>query len=145
MSASTSIDVVFSLNFDIENLYKILQAGSDCGFIYYDQTQDDRYFNPPIITVNQAVNLILNMSKELIDDGRGYIYTRIDDTYVFLFIRSDDGLISVAVTESSYPWRKEFWRGSRYSLYGFDVARYIRVVLRFSRKFKICKFVMTKF
>lgn len=144
MGVTHTINIVTATKFNTDNLHRILQAGSELGFIYYDQTNDDHYFNPPIINSEQATNLIMNMSKELIEDGRGYIYTRIDDTFVSLSLRNEDGDISLDFLEASYPWRKEFWAGSEGKLYGFDAARYIRVMLKLCEDFKIKKLAFEK-
>jgi hypothetical protein len=146
MSISYSVDVVFSLKFNADNIFQLLQSASNYGFIYYDQTKDEQYFNPPIISTKEATDLILTMDPKLVEDGRGYILTRIDDTYVFLFIRKDqEDYISIDLVESSIEWRKEFWGGTATSKYAFDVARYVRVALRAFNNFKVYKVVFKKF
>lgn len=145
MGISHSITVVISLQYNTENTQKIFSLGKDLGFIYYDQTNDERYFSPPMISPCEAAKLLFNMPKSLIDDGKRYIYARIDDTYLFLYVNNCEEDMELHFVESSYPWRKEFWCGSKDAEYGFDASRYIRVVLKLCKSFKIKKLILEKF
>ncbi len=126
MSISYSISIILNLEHTKKNIEHIFQQCIENNMYLYADPFDKL---SELDSANAAVRIL---TFELEDDERN-IFVRFQDTDFFMWIYNKNNLINLSIGAFGILWRKEFMSG----YYGFDFARYIRVLLRVCSDFTI--------
>jgi hypothetical protein len=137
MSTCYGVSVHLSVSYSQENIYALLKAGEELGFIYYDHIWGERYAESPILNIDGVVKKVMNFSPKMFEDDDSCIYSKLEDTYFFLSIRSEDNLILLSIGGFGSTWEKEFYYSCGGNIRMIDFARYIRVMLKMCKEFVI--------
>jgi len=133
MSISYSIKVRMMTFFKQQPLVNILERGSQYGLIYYDHIMGEQYENGPFIDAQKAAIKIM-AAIESKDEGGPCVFTKIDDTYCFIFFyRTDHGTLDFYIGSFGSPVRKDFRDG----FYHIDLAYYVRLALDLTQDYAL--------
>ncbi|HEX4068697.1 MAG TPA: hypothetical protein VHX42_01240 [Candidatus Babeliales bacterium] len=125
MSVCYAIYGRFDLKFTKQNVKLVVQKASDIGFIY--MAREDFVITSRHLNVDQATDVLLTTTEEILDEGGAFLYGRFQDTGVSIRIREENNALVFSFGSFYYRWDKDFSNGQR--IHTIDFARYIRLML----------------
>jgi hypothetical protein len=125
MSVGYAIYGRFDLKFTKQNVKLVIQKASDIGFIY--MAREDFAITSRHLNVDQAADVLLTITEETLDEGRGFLYGRFQDTGILIRIYEENDALGFSFGSFYYRWDKDFSNGTQ--IHTIDFARYIRLML----------------
>jgi hypothetical protein len=131
MSSFYSVEVILNAHHNENNITRIIEHGTDLGFIYYGW---DKTPSPIILTSQEAKTFLLTiLTGDENDLSDAYLTVVFKDTDFLMRIDPIENYTRISIFSFGQPWQRQIDRDS----YTIDFARYIRLVLELCKDFPI--------
>lgn len=138
MSKDYSIKIIIDVDYDVNNISKILARGSEnLKFAYYKP--DLMQYDPALL---EQINPLQGLRK-LSDfkDRQIFLVVNYERTFFFLHCDKEINGISIIINHFSYPWYRVFENNK---LEDIDIAQYLRIIINWIEPYRIISLLVEK-
>lgn len=138
MSSFYSVEVILNAHHNESNITRIIEHGTDLGFIYYGW---DKTPSPIMLTSQDAKTFLLTILKGNENDlSDAYLTVVFKDTDFLMRIDPFENHIRLSIFAFGRPWQRPI----DFDAYTIDFARYIALLLDLCKDYPILELTTTR-